>query len=1189
MAIIDWNDPVSGDWSVATDWSTGKVPGPGDTVFISDLGSYTVTVSSAEFANSLVVNADQAALRENSGSLTIAGALHVDAGLVALNKPNTIGSITLAATGILAVGNGGALGTGTLTQSGGELLATATETLTNVLSLSGNSTIAAAHGTTLTEKASDYSVAGGSTLNFGAPGQDGTVLWAPPGGSITEPSPVINVQAGTLKGADNALNFLLGAPITVAAGATLDLVGNRPGVTDLTGGGSVIDSGAPTTLTLEAADFSGVISGPLSLEAKGDTVLSGANTYTGTTTIDSGVGFELGVDGTTGSIGGGAIVDRGTLYIFHDNAITLTNAISGAGKLQQFGTGVTSINTANTYTGGTTISAGTLAIGNGGALGTGTLTQSSGELLATANETLTNPLSFSGTSTIAAAHGKTLTEKATSFSVLGDSTLNFGAPGQDGTVIWDPTNGTITLPFPAINVQAGTLKGGSGDLTFLLHDSFIVVAAGATLDLAGNNAEFTLTGGGSVTDSGAAATLTLDAANFSGVISGPLSLEARSTVILGGNNTYSGATTIDAADAVVLGLGGATGSIGGGAIINAGTLYISRNNAITLTNAISGDGKLEQIGTGVTSINTADTYTGGTSIVAGTLAIGNGGALGTGTVTQTGGELLATANETLTNLLALSGTSTIAAAHGKTLTEKGDYNVLAGSTLNFGAPGQDGTIIWDAAGGNTTSPFPAINVRAGTLKGVGLSFPFLDDGPISVAAGATLDLTGNSPEFADLTGAGAVIDSDAAAILSLEAANFSGTISGALKLNFEGNATLSGLEDTTGGATLEGAITVTNAGTYDLVANTNITGSAGSSFVNNDIFEKTGGGVSAVSTDFVNNGALNVLSGSVQFTDGFTNHGVIHGRVTQSGGVTTVTALAPSDFNEDGVSDILWQNTTGSQAAVWEMNGNAKIGGGAVSVNPGPNWKAIGTGDFNGDGHSDVLWQNVDGQASIWEMDGNTKIGGGPVSPNPGPSWTAVGTGDFNGDGLSDILWQNANGQAAIWEMDGNTKIGGVAASVNPGPAWKAIGTGDFNDDGHSDILWQNAVGEVSIWEMDGDTRIGGGAASADPAPNWKVIGTGDFNDDGHSDILWQNVDGQVSIWEMNGITRIGGGALSVIPGPSLHAIGTGDFNRDGHSDILFQNTTSGQASIWEMNGTTLISSEAVSPNPGSGWRAVGS
>ena len=107
------------------------------------------------------------------------------------------------------------------------------------------------------------------------------------------------------------------------------------------------------------------------------------------------------------------IVDNGTLFIFRSNAIALTNAISGAGGLWQTGSGVTSINTANTYTGGTKLSAGTLAIGNGGALGAGAVTLSGGELLATANETLTNALSLSGSSTFAAAHGKTLNEMAT--------------------------------------------------------------------------------------------------------------------------------------------------------------------------------------------------------------------------------------------------------------------------------------------------------------------------------------------------------------------------------------------------------------------------------------------------------------------------------------------------------------------------------------------------------------------------------------------------------------------------------------------------------------------------------------------------------------------------------------------------------------------------------------------------------
>ena len=74
-----------------------------------------------------------------------------------------------------------------------------------------------------------------------------------------------------------------------------------------------------------------------------------------------------------------------------------------------------------------------------------------------------------------------------------------------------------------------------------------------------------------------------------------------------------------------------------------------------------------------------------------------------------------------------------------------------------------------------------------------------------------------------------------------------------------------------------------------------------------------------------------------------------------------------------------------------------------VSANPGPNWKAVGTGDFNGDGDSDILWQNTNGQVAIWEMDGANIITGATVSPNPGPNWKVVDTGDFNGDGKSDI------------------------------------------------------------------------------------------------------------------------------------------------------------------------------------------
>jgi FG-GAP-like repeat len=301
-----------------------------------------------------------------------------------------------------------------------------------------------------------------------------------------------------------------------------------------------------------------------------------------------------------------------------------------------------------------------------------------------------------------------------------------------------------------------------------------------------------------------------------------------------------------------------------------------------------------------------------------------------------------------------------------------------------------------------------------------------------------------------------------------------------------------------------------------------------------------------------------------------------------------VPPLPQPDFNGDLHPDILLQSTSG-QAAVWELNVTSVIGGGPVTPNPGPAWKAIRTGDFNGDGLADILWQNTStGQASVWEMSGNTLKGGGPVTPNPGPSWKAIGTGDFNDDGHSDILWQSATtGQASIWEMNGTSLTGGGPVTPNPGPAWTAIATGDFNDDGHSDILWRNAgTGQVSIWEMKGNSLIGGGPVSPNPGPTWRAVGAGDFNDDGFSDILWQNADGQAAIWEMHDTNVIGGGLVGANPGPSWELIGASNFKGDDFSDILWQNAN-GQPAIWELNETNVIGGGTVGPNPGPSWRLV--
>jgi hypothetical protein len=200
------------------------------------------------------------------------------------------------------------------------------------------------------------------------------------------------------------------------------------------------------------------------------------------------------------------------------------------------------------------------------------------------------------------------------------------------------------------------------------------------------------------------------------------------------------------------------------------------------------------------------------------------------------------------------------------------------------------------------------------------------------------------------------------------------------------------------------------------------------------------------------------------------------------------TAITAGDFNGDAASDVLLQQGAGGPAEIAFLNTSfgepiGQVDAITAVTTPGANWNAISSGDFNSDGYSDILWQNsTTGALDVSLMNGAT---GTPTAVgNPGLNFTAVGTGDFNNDGNSDILLRNnTTGDAQIWLMNGSTEIGSPVNIAGPGAGWTLLGAEDVNKDGFSDLLWQNTTtGTVAVQQVTtGATTLGALTALTTP------------------------------------------------------------------------------------------------------------
>jgi hypothetical protein len=237
------------------------------------------------------------------------------------------------------------------------------------------------------------------------------------------------------------------------------------------------------------------------------------------------------------------------------------------------------------------------------------------------------------------------------------------------------------------------------------------------------------------------------------------------------------------------------------------------------------------------------------------------------------------------------------------------------------------------------------------------------------------------------------------------------------------------------------------------------------------------------------------------------------------------SVVAGGDFDANGKADLLWRNSNTGTIQLWLMNGGTIASASNVgSVSPASGWSVVGAGDFNGDGRSDILWQNsTTGTVEEWLMNGSAVLSAPDIATvAPGSGWSIAATGDFDADGKSDILWRNSStGTVQAWLMNGSavsssSNVGAVA----PASGWSIIGAGDFNGDGRSDVLWQNAnTGTVEEWLMNGGATLSTpDIATVTPGSGWSLAGTADYNADGKTDLLWRNSSsGTVQQWLMNG------------------------------------------------------------------------
>ena len=236
----------------------------------------------------------------------------------------------------------------------------------------------------------------------------------------------------------------------------------------------------------------------------------------------------------------------------------------------------------------------------------------------------------------------------------------------------------------------------------------------------------------------------------------------------------------------------------------------------------------------------------------------------------------------------------------------------------------------------------------------------------------------------------------------------------------------------------------------------------------------------------------------------------------------------------DGTNPILLMQTPGGLP-----NAAAQA---SLFTSPDLDWQIVGAGDFDEDNKVDVLWQNsTTGDVALWllegAVDGNGQV---PIKPNGNLpitriadlNWRIVAVADINVDQRSDIIWQHDTAHnVCFWLLEKVTsgtpvfQTGCVTSDQNPD--WRVVGATDFDrfeisagnliQRGQADILWRNVqTGETRVWAMDfvPPNYALRREVALFPEPVDRTVGVvADYDRDGREDVLWRAVDGTLGLW----------------------------------------------------------------------------